>query len=87
MRCNRCGSLMAEEIYYHQGDTFAGRRCVMCGEVVDPEILKNRAESLAVKEMEEKVVSFQGVGFGRNLRQPKLFSGIKSLGARFTASG
>jgi uncharacterized Zn finger protein len=51
MRCTRCGSLMVEEIYYHDGDSFAGLRCVMCGEVVDPEILKNRAESLGDKRL------------------------------------
>jgi uncharacterized Zn finger protein len=50
MKCNRCGSLMVREIYYHEGDTFAGLRCLLCGEVVDSEILKNRAESLAKTE-------------------------------------
>lgn len=51
MRCNRCGSLMVEEKYYHDGDSFAGLRCLICGEVVDPEILKNRAESLGDKRL------------------------------------
>jgi hypothetical protein len=44
MKCDRCGSFMVEETYYHLGDKFTGLRCLLCGEVVDPAILENRAQ-------------------------------------------
>ena len=46
-RCWRCGGLMvAEHCFDFLDDTghldFPARRCVQCGEIVDPVILKNR---------------------------------------------
>ena len=46
-RCARCGGLMvAEQCFDLLSDTgrldFLARRCVQCGELVDPVILKNR---------------------------------------------
>jgi hypothetical protein len=48
--CNRCGGLMVTDSYIdllnNVGETkFAAKRCVQCGEVVDPVILRNRAAS------------------------------------------
>lgn len=45
--CNRCGGLMVTDSYIdllnNVGETkFAAKRCVQCGEVVDPVILRNR---------------------------------------------
>jgi hypothetical protein len=48
--CNRCGGLMVNDSYIdllnNVGEAkFAAKRCVQCGEVVDPVILRNRATS------------------------------------------
>lgn len=45
--CNRCGGLMVTDfcmdLLFCIGETeFAAKRCVQCGEVVDPVILRNR---------------------------------------------
>jgi hypothetical protein len=45
--CARCGGLMVTDFYmdllFCIGETeFAAKRCVQCGEVVDPVILRNR---------------------------------------------
>jgi ribosomal protein S27E len=45
--CKRCGGLMVNDSYLdllnNVGEAkFAGKRCVQCGEVVDPVILRNR---------------------------------------------
>ena len=49
MRCPRCESLMVNESFYDLLDdtgqlSFEGLRCLVCGEVLDPLILKNREE-------------------------------------------
>lgn len=46
--CIRCGGLMVNDSYIdllnNVGESkFAAKRCVQCGEVVDPVILRNRA--------------------------------------------
>jgi len=48
--CTRCGGLMVDDSYMdilnNVGEAkFAAKRCVQCGEVVDPVILRNRATS------------------------------------------
>ena len=48
--CNRCGGLMVNDSYVdllnNVGESkFSANRCVQCGEVVDPVILRNRATS------------------------------------------
>ena len=45
--CNRCGGLMVTDfsmdLLFCIGETeFVAKRCVQCGEVVDPVILRNR---------------------------------------------
>jgi hypothetical protein len=45
--CTRCGGFMVTDFYmdllFCIGETkFAAQRCVQCGEVVDPVILRNR---------------------------------------------
>jgi ribosomal protein S27AE len=46
--CTRCGGFMVNDSYLdllnNVGESkFAAKRCVQCGEVVDPVILRNRA--------------------------------------------
>ena len=48
--CTRCGGFMVSDSYLdllnNVGETkFFAKRCVQCGEVVDPVILRNRATS------------------------------------------
>ncbi len=45
--CTRCGGIMVTDFYldllFCIGETeFAAQRCVQCGEIVDPVILRNR---------------------------------------------
>ena len=42
MKCNRCNGSMIYEKFYGDGETFFGWRCVVCGEIIDQVILKNR---------------------------------------------
>jgi len=47
MRCPRCNGLMVEDWFQDIRDdtgriNFEGLRCLSCGEVVDPVILRNR---------------------------------------------
>ena len=42
MKCNRCGGLMAYEKFYSEVDDFFGRRCILCGEIIDQVVLENR---------------------------------------------
>lgn len=48
MQCSRCKSLMLEEIFEDLQETgrlyFWGFRCPICGEIVDPLILRNRMD-------------------------------------------
>ena len=42
MKCHRCnGSMIYEKFYSEDGDFF-GWRCIVCGEIIDQVILKNR---------------------------------------------
>lgn len=52
-RCSRCEGLMVAEQYLDLRDDtghldFWARRCVQCGEVIDPVILQNRQRRLPV---------------------------------------
>jgi len=52
-RCSRCEGLMViEQCFDFRDDTgqldFLARRCVQCGEVIDPVILQNRQRQLLV---------------------------------------
>jgi len=42
MKCHRCnGSMIYEKFYGEDGDFF-GCRCIVCGDIIDQVILKNR---------------------------------------------
>lgn len=42
MKCHRCnGSMIRERFSSEEGD-FVGWRCIICGDIVDEVILKNR---------------------------------------------
>jgi len=44
MRCGKCGGLMFYEKFISEEiEDFSGWRCVICGDIVDEVILKNRA--------------------------------------------
>jgi hypothetical protein len=48
MDCPRCKSMMIEDVFEDLSDdtgllSFPGWRCVTCGEILDPLIMKNRA--------------------------------------------
>lgn len=52
-RCSRCeGFMVIEQCFDFRDDTgqldFLARRCVQCGEVIDPVILQNRQRQLPV---------------------------------------
>lgn len=70
--CDRCGGLMVTDFYmdllFCIGETeFAAQRCVQCGEIVDPAILRNRQlrqNSMAV-QLEEKMLPNNSVATSR----------------------
>jgi len=44
VRCNRCSGLMAYEKFFDRADEYFGWRCIVCGEIIDQVILKNRSQ-------------------------------------------
>jgi hypothetical protein len=42
MKCLRCGGAMIHDKFYGPHECFWGLKCVICGEIIDPLILKNR---------------------------------------------
>ena len=44
MRCYRCEGMMIYEKFYGDCEHFFGWRCIVCGEIIDQVILKNRLE-------------------------------------------
>jgi hypothetical protein len=42
MSCLKCGGRLAPERLYARGGVFNGFRCIMCGDVIDEQILENR---------------------------------------------
>jgi len=42
MKCHRCNGRMVYEQFYSEEGDFAGWRCIVCGDIVDEVILKNR---------------------------------------------
>ena len=50
MTCHRCEGLMVQDDYFQMVETdrrLPARRCVLCGDVVDPVIEANRRQQLA----------------------------------------
>ncbi len=45
MSCPRCNGLMIYERYQDMLEVFYAWRCVICGEVVDDTVLKNREDN------------------------------------------
>lgn len=45
MRCPRCQGLMRFEILYAESEKIECLLCLICGECIDPEIIRNRIES------------------------------------------
>ncbi len=44
MKCPRCNGLMIYERYQDMLEVFYAWRCVICGEVVDDVVIRNRTE-------------------------------------------
>jgi len=42
MRCARCAGLIVPEILYEGGTRVMALRCIHCGDVIDPLIVRNR---------------------------------------------
>ncbi len=42
MKCHRCKGPMICEKFYDGNEEFFGWRCIVCGEIIDDVILKNR---------------------------------------------
>ena len=50
VKCPRCKHNMTRETFYGDADEFSGWRCIMCGEIIDRVILRNRRLVSWVKE-------------------------------------
>lgn len=64
-RCLRCGGLMVAEPctdFWDNTENLAVRRCVQCGEVIDPVIMQNRQRQLPVG----RGADHTGSGFSRS---------------------
>lgn len=46
MRCLRCRGMMVEERVFTREGGIAMARCVYCGDVVDPVVIRNRGQSV-----------------------------------------
>lgn len=54
MKCPRCNGMMIYERYQDMLEVFYAWRCVICGEVLDDVVLKNRDEH---KEQDKEAAS------------------------------
>jgi len=68
--CSRCGGLMViEQCFDFRDDTgqldFMARRCVQCGEVIDPVIQQNRQRQLPIGGG----TSYSSSGFSRSSKE------------------
>ena len=61
MTCRRCGGLMVWERFGQYREAFWGRKCIMCGEIIDDIILHNRLHFCATRQ---RVIGKQ---FGQSL--------------------
>lgn len=50
-KCHRCRGAMAYEKIYSSHGEYWGWKCLICGEIVDPVILKNRQAMIAGQEI------------------------------------
>ena len=48
--CRRCGGMMVDDYFFGKSEASDGRRCVQCGNVIDPVILLNRLRPPAPAE-------------------------------------
>jgi len=53
--CHRCGGTMVDDYFFGEFEVSNGRRCVQCGNVIDPVILVNRLQSPAPVEDQDDV--------------------------------
>jgi hypothetical protein len=42
-KCSRCGGAMFYDKFYGRNEQFWGLKCLICGDIIDPVILENRA--------------------------------------------
>jgi len=52
--CTRCGGFIIPEAFRDIGLSSLGWRCLLCGEIVDGVILKNRTSPLIPSPMDEE---------------------------------
>lgn len=52
--CTRCGGFSIPEAFHDVGLASVGWRCLLCGEIVDGVILKNRAVPFIPSPMDEE---------------------------------
>jgi hypothetical protein len=57
--CTRCGGLIIPEAFRDIDLYSVGWRCLLCGEVVDPVILQNRARPSILSPMDEDTTDWQ----------------------------
>ncbi|RMG60910.1 MAG: hypothetical protein D6713_01540 [Deltaproteobacteria bacterium] len=60
MKCPRCNGLMIYERYQDMLEVFYAWRCVICGEVVDDVVLKNRTGKEEEEKKEKKTRAARG---------------------------
>jgi hypothetical protein len=53
MKCLRCGGTMVRDKFYGSNDWFWGLKCVICGEIIDPLIIKNRLSLNIIREISQ----------------------------------
>ena len=54
MSCHRCGGNMIYQKFYGHCEHFFGRRCIICGEIIDQVIFENRLERKGGNGRDEK---------------------------------
>jgi hypothetical protein len=52
-KCLRCNGAVIYDKFYDRHEQFWGWRCLICGDIVDPIILKNRQLTKAGREINE----------------------------------
>ena len=70
MVCLRCDGLMRREVFIDfagSDGSFEGWRCLVCGEIVDPEIYRHRLMQSSLRDRQAEVFSRKTATKSRNL--------------------
>ena len=75
MQCTRCAGLRVPEIIYEGGTRVLALRCIHCGDIIDPVIMRNRRRvrhsPMVGRKAEERLRVTRALRSGRRTRDTR----------------